>query len=61
MRNKILGTIGVVWGGAVLISAIVQGGPHGSGAYATGQMIGFAIGALMLVAGGYTLVNSFKK
>jgi len=34
MRNRIFGAIGVIWGGFMLVSAFLQGGPQGSGAYA---------------------------
>jgi hypothetical protein len=36
MRNRIFGGIGVVWGGAVVVFALLRGGPQGEGAYAAG-------------------------
>ncbi len=53
MRNKILGTIGILWGGAILVSAFIRTAPlgNGGGAYAVGSVIGFLLGAAMLAAG----------
>lgn len=53
MRNKIFGTLGVIWGGAILVSAFMRGGPDGSGAYAAGQTGGIVFGAVLLIAGAY--------
>jgi hypothetical protein len=53
MRNKIFGTLGVIWGGAILVSAFMRGGPEGSGAYAAGQIGGIVFGAVLLIAGVY--------
>jgi hypothetical protein len=53
MRNKIFGTIGVIWGGAILVSALMRGGPEGSGPYAAGQTGGIVFGALLVVVGAY--------
>lgn len=58
MRNKIFGAIGILWGGGILISAFMRGGPQGSGAYAAGQTSALVFGALLLIVGAYYL---FKK
>ena len=55
MRNRILGGIGVVWGGAVLIYALMNGGPQGEGAYAAGQTGGLIFGGVLFVVGLYYL------
>ncbi len=60
MRNKILGTIGVIWGGAILVSAFSRGGPQGSGAYAAGQTGGIVFGALLLIVGAYYFLKRSK-
>lgn len=57
MRNRIFGLIGVVWGGAVLISSLVKGGVQGSGAYAAGQSGAMVFASLMLLVGMYYLVK----
>ena len=56
MRNKILGAIGVLWGGGVVIYSLVT--PRGGGAYGAGQMVGTIFGVLMLIAGIYTLATA---
>lgn len=53
MRNKIFGGIGILWGGAILVRGLLVG-TSGSGSYQSGQWVGFAIGALFLIAGLYT-------
>ena len=51
MRNKILGTIGIVWGGAMLISFFARGAQVGTGAYASGAYAGLAFGVVMIIVG----------
>lgn len=53
MRNKILGWIGIVWGGLIVLNGIAKIiiGNMGSGAYAVGQVIALGIGAWMFYAG----------
>lgn len=57
MKNKVLGWIGVIWGGLVLLSGFVKmsSGGVGGGAYGAGQVAGFVIGGLLCLAGVYTL------
>jgi hypothetical protein len=61
VRNRIFGAIGVIWGGAMLVSAFLRGGPEGSGAYAAGQTTALAFGCLLLLVGGYYLLRGSKK
>jgi hypothetical protein len=49
-RNRVIGTLGAIWGGAVVISGLMRN-LSGDGAYAAGQITGFAFGSVMLVAG----------
>ena len=51
MRNKIFGTIGILWGGAVIVSFFARGASIGTGAYAAGALFGLLFGAVMLFAG----------
>lgn len=53
MWRKILGVIGILWGGAIIISFFLRKAPLGNGAgpYAAGAAFGFLLGAVMLVAG----------
>jgi len=57
MKNKILGWIGVVWGGLVLLSGLAKmsSGGTGEGAYGAGQFTGVIFGGLLCLAGVYTL------
>jgi hypothetical protein len=57
MRNRIFGGIGVVWGGWILIAAMINGLPQGQGAYVQGQWIGLGFGVLMFGAGLYYLIK----
>jgi hypothetical protein len=61
MRNRILGAIGVLWGGAVLVSGFLKQGAEGEGAYAAGQMGGLFLGGLLFCVGMYFLVKGPKK
>jgi len=57
MRNKIFGAIGVLWGGAILVSAFLNGGPQGSGSYAAGQTAGLVFALLLLAVGAHYLLK----
>jgi hypothetical protein len=57
MRNRILGVIGVIWGGAALFNWFRGSGSHGSGAYAAGYSAGVIFGALLFIVGGYYLLT----
>src|SRR2546428_2854257 len=47
LRNRIFGGIGVLWGGALLVSKLVSGRwVNGSGAYASGQIVGLVFAIL---------------
>jgi hypothetical protein len=61
MRNRIFGAIGVVWGGLMLVNALLRGGPQGSGSYAAGQTAALVFAALLVLAGGYYLVKGSAK
>lgn len=59
MRNKILGGIGILWGGAIVNRWLLGSSPlSGTTAYQTGQAFAVALGAAMFVAGLYCF---FKK
>lgn len=52
MRNKILGGIGIVWGGLIVLKWLLSSGaPRGSAAYQSGQSGAVVLGAMMLAAG----------
>jgi hypothetical protein len=58
MRNRILGMIGVLWGGGILASAFLRDAPAGSDAYAAGHTAGLVLGGLLFLVGAYYL---FKR
>jgi LPXTG-motif cell wall-anchored protein len=65
MKYKILGVIGVLWGGGISLKWVLSGtatSPTGAGTYNTGYQAGHAIGllfgGLLLVAG---LFAFFKR
>ena len=60
MRNRIAGGIAVVWGGGMLVSAFLRGGP-GSGAYGAGQPAALVIAVLLVVVGVYYLLKGSGK
>ena len=55
MRNKILGIIGILWGGGILASAFLRDAPAGSDAYAAGHTAGLVFGGLLFLVGAYHL------
>jgi hypothetical protein len=57
MKHKILGWIGVVWGGFIVVNGVFRLATNGidEGSYGAGQMLALAIGAFMLFAGIWTL------
>jgi hypothetical protein len=57
MRIRILGAIGVLWGGAILVRSYLRGGPLGSGAFLAGQLVALAFAALLLLVGAYYLAK----
>ena len=61
MRNRIFGAIGVLWGGAMLVSAYLRGGPRGSGSYAAGQTAALVFAVLLVLVGAYYLTKGGQK
>jgi hypothetical protein len=53
MRHKILGWIGILWGGFILANGLIKisTGQLSEGAYAAGQVVAFGLGGFMLFAG----------
>jgi hypothetical protein len=61
MRNRIFGAIGVIWGGLILVSAYLRGGPQGSGSYAAGQTGALVFAVLLMLVGGFYLLKGGQK
>lgn len=55
MRNKVMGVIGILWGGAMTARWLMGGVPKANGAYGAGVIVGQTMGVMMLVAGLYYL------
>jgi hypothetical protein len=52
MRNKILGAIGILWGGAILLRYFLnRGSAEGDAAYASGQKAAVVFGGLLFAVG----------
>lgn len=53
VKHKVLGWVGVIWGGFILITGGIRvlNGQLEGGAYGAGQALAFGLGALMLFAG----------
>jgi hypothetical protein len=57
-RSRILGLIGVLWGGAILAMKLFGGAqPTAGGAYGAGQNAGLVMGGLLFVVGLYYLIK----
>jgi hypothetical protein len=58
---RILGAIGVLWGGVLLVRAYRGGGPVGSGAFRNGQIAALAFATLLVLVGGYYLIKGKRS
>jgi hypothetical protein len=57
MRATILGAFGVLWGGAIIASGILNGRFGAGPSYAAGEALALAVGALLVLAGTRALVR----
>jgi hypothetical protein len=58
MRRKVLGAIGVLWGGTLLVLHFLRGARSaGMGAYAAGRGFAIAFAGLLFAAGLYYLLR----
>lgn len=60
MRNIIFGSIGVLWGGAVILYSLLGDKSPSGGAYGAGQMAGSVFGFLFFAVGLYYLVQGIR-
>lgn len=58
-KSRILGVIGVLWGGGMLLARVARGAGDAATneAYAAGQMVGLIFGALLFLVGLYYLIK----
>lgn len=68
MRNRIIGAIGILWGGWILFHRISSGMHHADGGtsayqagYQTGQYLGVAFGAILFLVGLYFFFRKRKS
>ena len=55
----ILGSVGVLWGGAIVASGVLDRTASPDAATAIGELMALAVGALLLAVGARTLVRRF--
>jgi len=60
MKTRILGAIGVILGGAIVLSGLMNGAA-GEGYYAAGQIAGLLLGLALFGAGLYYLLRGRDK
>ncbi len=60
MRATILGTVGVLWGGAIIASGLLSPTESPDAAHVIGELMAMAFGALLLAAGARALVRRFR-
>ena len=59
MRATILGTVGVLWGGAIIASGILDRTESPDAAHAIGELMALAFGAFILAAGARAIVRHY--
>ena len=60
VRATILGSVGVLWGGAIVASGILDRTESPDAAHVIGDLMALAFGALILAAGARMLVRRFR-
>jgi hypothetical protein len=60
VRTTILGTIGVLWGGAIIASGLLDRSESAVTATVIGELIALGVGALLLAAGARALLRPWK-
>lgn len=59
MRTTILGAFGILWGGAIVVSGILDRTDSPDTAHVIGDLMALAFGALLLAAGTRALVRRY--
>jgi hypothetical protein len=60
VRATILGLVGVLWGGAIIVSALMDRDVAPDAAHVIGELMAMAFGACLLALGTRTLVRRFR-
>jgi len=58
LRNRIFGTLAVVWGTFIVVNYAAGGGGQSDEGYETGQFVGLVLGAALLVFGVRALMHT---
>ena len=61
MRNLISGIVGLAFGGFILLSMLLRGGPQGEGAYYAGQVCALVMGVLFFFGGAVYLILGLRE
>jgi hypothetical protein len=57
-KNRVMGGIGVLWGGGAVVAGLIRESPDAAGgAYASGASLGFAMMVLMFFVGLFYLIR----
>ena len=59
VRTTILGAVGILWGGAIVVSGIQDRTDSPDAAHRIGDLMALAFGALLLAAGTRALVRRY--
>jgi hypothetical protein len=59
VRATILGSVGVLWGGAIVAGGLLDRTASPDASTAIGELMALAVGALLLAVGARTLVRRF--
>jgi hypothetical protein len=59
VRATILGTVGVLWGAAIIASGLLDPSASPDAAHVIGELMAMAFGALLVAAGARTLVRRY--
>jgi hypothetical protein len=60
VRATILGSVGVLWGGAIIASGILDRTESPDAAHVIGELMALAFGALLVAAGARALVRRYR-
>jgi hypothetical protein len=60
VRTTILATVGILWGGSIVASGILDRSDAPDATHAIGDLMAIAFGALILAAGARALVRRYR-
>jgi hypothetical protein len=60
VRATIFGTVGVLWGGAIIASSLLDRTQQTDPAHVVGELMAMAFGALLVAVGARALVRRYR-